>query len=69
MVRSNQPGCGRHHSRSQRPEVPTRRRIGDSLSRANPISGGFDGVFWQFDELRTKPRWELARELVGVRIE
>jgi hypothetical protein len=40
-----------------------------ALRRANAETGGFDAVFREFDEIRTKPRRDLGRELPALRID
>jgi hypothetical protein len=40
-----------------------------ALRRANAGSGGFDAVFGEFDQIRTKPRGDLGRELAALRID
>lgn len=51
------------------PRSEFRARFDEAITRVNPASGGFDGVFSRFDEIRTKPRWDIGRELAKLRIE
>jgi hypothetical protein len=51
------------------PPAAFKAQFDDAITRANPTSGGFEGVFRRFDAIRTKPRWDLARELAALRIE
>ncbi|MBI5288045.1 MAG: hypothetical protein HY873_03640 [Chloroflexi bacterium] len=51
------------------PREEFRALFDEAITRVNPASGGFAGVFSRFDEIRTKPRWDLGRELANLRIE